>query len=345
MIGGLLAAPGCAAPPEKVSKIAFGSCLRHDQPQPVWEAVVRSEPDLFIFLGDNVYADTEDMDEMRAAYRELAANDGFQRLQAACPIVATWDDHDYGANDAGADYAMKEEAEQVFLEFWGVPPQADQRQHEGVYGAYVFGPAGQRVQVILLDTRYFRSELPRAERSDDVDGRPGRYDPVLDPDATLLGEKQWQWLEQQFREPADLRLICSSIQIIPDGHRWEKWGNFPLERERLFKLIDRYETAGVVFLSGDRHSAEISVYDPGVGYGLPEVTSSALNQSVPWHNEHNEHRLGSKYTNPNFGLITIDWDAEEPLVLLEVRNEQGDPVLRHRVRLKDLQVGAAALTQ
>ncbi len=340
---GLTAASGCAAPPDRVSRIAFGSCVRQNQPQPIWDAVVAAEPDLFIFLGDNIYGDTEEMDELRAAYRALAEQPGIQKLRATCPLLATWDDHDYGVNDGGADYPKKRRSQEVFVDFWGDPPDSPRRRRPGVYDAYTFGERGQRVQVILLDTRYFRSPLPRGERTDDADGRPGWYDPVTDTDATLLGRQQWEWLRQQLAQPAEVRLICSSIQVVSNEHRWEKWGNFPHERERLFALIDSLEASGVIFLSGDRHSAELSAVDPGVGYPLYDITASALNQSVGWRNEINPHRIGSQYFEPNFGVITIDWDGTPPQLTLEIRDESGEPTIRHAVTLQDLQPGATAL--
>jgi len=171
MLGLLLifthAATAADEPP--LSRIAFGSCARQDKPQPIWDAVVETKPQRFLFLGDNIYADTEDMDVMRAKYALLAKQPGFQKLKGTCPILATWDDHDYGANDAGAAYPKKQEAQQVFLDFFEVPKNDPRRMQEGVYNAHVFGPAGKRVQVILLDGRYFRSPLKKGFQK----GEPG----------------------------------------------------------------------------------------------------------------------------------------------------------------------------
>ena len=78
-----------------------------------------TQPELFLFLGDNIYADTENMDVMRAKYAKLAAMPGFKALRERCPILATWDDHDLGVNDGGSEYPRKEESQQVFLDFFG----------------------------------------------------------------------------------------------------------------------------------------------------------------------------------------------------------------------------------
>src|SRR5262245_4561486 len=73
---------------EPLSKICFGSCAKQDEPQPIWDAIVAQNPELFVFLGDNIYANTRDMNIMRAKYAQLAAIPGFQKLRSACPIIA-----------------------------------------------------------------------------------------------------------------------------------------------------------------------------------------------------------------------------------------------------------------
>jgi alkaline phosphatase D len=217
-------APARAGQDRPLRRIAFGSCAQQDKPQPIWEAVVATRPELFLFLGDTVYGDTRDMDVLRKKYAQFAALPGWQKLRKTCPVLATWDDHDYGANDAGAEYPRKDESQQIFLDFFGVPRDSPRRTQKGVYHAEVFGPPERRVQVILLDTRYFRSPLKK--RGKFVRDQ-GPYVPNPDRGATILGEAQWKWLERQLKVPAKLRLLVSSIQVVAEDHGWEKWTPFP----------------------------------------------------------------------------------------------------------------------
>mgnify|MGYP001259499981 CR=1 FL=1 len=207
------------------------------------------------------------------------------------------------------------------------------------------GPA----RAILLDARYFRSALKIGFKPGEPgDGFRGKYAPNTDKDATVLGEAQWKWLEEQLKVPAELRLIGSGVQVVPDEHGSEMWGNFPLERKRLFKLVKDTGANGVVFLTGDRHLAEISRlpadHTDGVGYTLFDVCSSSLNTpsgnftktKVRFANEINSYRVGLTYFDINFGTVLIDWEQPDPVVRLQVREESGQVVLQQRVSLRQL---------
>ena len=147
----------------------------------------------------------------------------------------------------------------------------------GVYHARTFGPAGRRIQVILLDTRYFRGALERSTaRGVPGDGRPVRYSPSHDPMSSMLGDAQWAWLEERLREPAELRLVVSSIQVVAEDHGFEGWSRLPLERERLLALVDETGAEGVLFLSGDRHLAELSILDPERSAEMADTIQSHL---------------------------------------------------------------------
>ena len=334
-----------------LSRIAFGSCAKQENPQPIWDAIVETQPQLFVFLGDNIYGDSEDMEVLRAKYALLANQPGFRKLKQNCPVVGTWDDHDFGANDAGAEYPKKRESQQVFLDFFGVPQDDPRRTQEGVYSARVQGPNGKRVQLILLDVRYFRSPLKTGYKPGEPgDGYRGKYSPNNDPDATVLGETQWGWLADQLKVPADLRIIGTGVQIVPDEHGSEMWGNFPKERQRLFRLIRETRAEGVVIISGDRHLAEISRLandsPDSPGYPLYEVTSSSLNTpsgnftkaGVRFANEINSYRVGLTYFDVNSGSIQIDWDQPDPTIRLQVRDEKGGVVLQQRLTLSQLRM-------
>jgi alkaline phosphatase D len=324
---------------EPLKRIAFGSCATQARPQPIWDAVVATRPELMLLLGDNIYADTLDMNVMRAKYARFAAMPGFQLLRKTCPILATWDDHDLGANDAGGDYPKKDESQRIFLDFFGDPADSPRRHRQGVYDAKVFGPEGKRVQVIMLDTRYFRSALKRKAPRKSSDPYEGNPDPTL----TFLGVAQWRWLGEQLRVPAEIRLLVSSIQVVAQDHGFEKWMNFPLEREKLFTLIRETGAEGVIVLSGDRHLAELSMMDAGLGYPIYDITASGFNQaSQTWRKfETNRYRVATMNWGDNFGLITIDWNLPDPRISLQIRDVEGDITIQQKIKLSTIRRKAA----
>jgi alkaline phosphatase D len=330
------AADRVALPNEPLARIAFGSCATQERAQPIWDAVLASRPQLLLLLGDNIYADTKDMDVMRSKYAKLATMPGFAAIRKSCPILATWDDHDLGANDAGSDYPKKDESQKIFLDFFGEPADSPRRKRPGVYDAHVFGPEGKRVQVILLDTRYFRSSpLKRNLRALTSEGP---YVPNPDPNTTILGEDQWRWFAEQLKVPAEIRIVASSIQVVAEDHGWEKWMNFPHERERLFQLLRDTGAEGVIVLSGDRHLAELSMMDAGLGYPIYDLTSSGLNQAFrAWRaQEVNRHRVASMNWGDNFGVITIDWDRPDPRISLQIRDVEGDITIQQKINLSTI---------
>ena len=147
---------------------------------------------------------------------------------------------------------------------------------------------------------------------------------------TILGETQWNWLEEQMQQPADLRIIGSSIQLLANEHRFEKWGLFDRERTRMIGLLQRSDMPTLV-ISGDRHHGEISVMPTPHG-DLVELTSSSLNSPGRWKNERNPYRVGDKFHEANFGLISIDWTRRR--MSLQVLSDRGIPMIQHDVPLQ-----------
>ena len=331
-----------ARPEITVTTLGFGSCARQDRPQPIWDSIHAARCDAFVLLGDNIYADTADPAVFREKYALLAAMPGFAKLRQTTPLFVTWDDHDYGTNDGGAGFPGAAASQKEFCDFFQVPANSPLRTTPGVYDCVTLGPVGKRVQLILLDTRMFRSPLKKDPANLKVNI------PNTDPDATVLGEGQWAWFERRLREPSEIRVVVSSIQVVATEHGSEKWENFPKERARFLELLRRTQARGVVVISGDRHLAELSALTPadGVPYPLYDLTTSGLNlevppksapkedqptkpkEAVPRKPQINRYRLHERiYTGSNFGLMRIKWDGPNPSLRLEVCGLAGQVVI------------------
>ncbi|MEM8921732.1 MAG: alkaline phosphatase D family protein, partial [Pseudomonadota bacterium] len=302
---------------------------------PLITAMADADADVTLMIGDNVYGDIDkdrftgaDFDlnlaELAESYADLAQLPDFKALMAARPMLATWDDHDYGVNDAGGDMPAKELAERMFERFWGME-DADVAERPGVYYSRIAGPEGRRLQIIMLDTRFFRTALTHTDER----GAKGkeRYLPSQDPDQDMLGEAQWAWLSSELEKPADLRLIVSSIQITPDVHGWEAWSTLPKSRDKLYDLIRTHEIENAVFVTGDRHTAFLYRNTAVFDTPILEITASSLNKSFSKTAESNEvdaQQVGLGYAFENYGVIDIDW--EERNVALTIIGEDAAPV-------------------
>lgn len=300
---------------DAISRIAFGSCGHQIGEQFIWNNVVDADPDLWIWLGDNIYGDTEDMNVLRKKYQQLGDNQNYTYLKENVPIIATWDDHDYGVNDGGKEYPMRAESQQVFLEFFEEPANSERWEQEGIYTSYNYGSENSSVKVILLDCRYHRDK-----RGTDGD---------------VLGEEQWKWLENEFRtSEAKVVLVGTGYQFISDQHPFESWAHFPSEQERMLKLIQETAVKGVIFLSGDRHFAELSKLErKDLPYPIHDFTSSGLTHANNIMLEKNPHRI-VRYLRRNFGVIVFNWEVNT--VTLQARKLSGKVAFEKTVSFSEL---------
>ena len=306
-----------------LTTIAFGSCSDQKRPQPLWDDIVAQKPDVWIWLGDNIYGDSESMDTLRAKYARQKSNPVYQQLRQSTPIIGVWDDHDYGVNDGGKEYPKRKESQQVMLDFLDVPANSPLRRQEGAYSARTYGPKGQRVKVILLDGRYFRDPLKKENKQN-----------APDPSGDMLGEAQWKWLEQQLtNSDADIHIIGCGIQFLPEEHIYEKWANFPTARQRFLDLLSKTKPKGAFLISGDRHMAEVSkVSVPGLDYDLFDITSSGLTHVSAPHEEANRHRVGKIVSELNYGLITIDWRAKPITATVRINGDNQATYLTQEIK-------------
>jgi alkaline phosphatase D len=335
-LGVLALAPGKIRAADVIQNVALGSCLNKTA-HPLLDRTLTLPMDLFVFLGDNIYGDTTNMTVMRAKYDALKASTFFQGLKKKTPILATWDDHDFGWNDAGASYSMRRESQQEFFNWLDEPANSPRRQREGVYDARIYGPAGKRLQIILLDTRYFRSTLDRGDHGAEPSGGP--YVPSKDTTKTMLGEAQWRWLEAELKKPAEVRLIVSSIQFVAEFAGCEAWANLPHEKRRMFDLLKSTKASGVFFVSGDRHWSELSRMAGPSGYPIYDLTASALTQRHPRGTPTpNKHRLlPATFHEANVGHLNIDWSPPDPRLTLKIIDAEGQTHLEQLIRLSELQ--------
>ena len=298
--------------------MGFGSCLTEKREQPIWSAIKEENLKEFFFMGDNVYGDnkeTGELDDMKVAY--ALQKEKLPKWLNNINVNAIWDDHDYGKNDGGKEYVFKTQSQTLFLNFWEVPENDPRRSRKGIYFSQVRDINNLKVNLIGLDTRYHRSALGQEDKP---------YSAVEDLSKTMLGKAQWDWLIAELSKKSDLNIIVSSIQVIPTNHGFEKWGNFPHERDKLLKLIENSNTPTII-ISGDRHKA--GLYKKG---NLIELTSSSLNKPLPnyiskiWDlisKETDAYLTGEMFYPENYGTVSFNKNGK---ILIELKDINGEAI-------------------
>lgn len=246
--------------------VAFGSCAdeRLHPEQPIWGRLLAHAPQALVLLGDTPYIDLGTVEARRRRHREFFAFAPVAAVLRTIPTWATWDDHDYAANDAYGAVPGSETARPVFVDYHAHASYGDGAR--GIYTRFRRGP----IEVFLLDTRSFADEGPS---------------PLLPAARTLLGRAQIDWLQQ------GLMASTAPIKVLAGGMVWndgvrpgkrDHWGTWRAERDALFAWIGEQGLEGVVLVSGDVHRSRVVLHPTaaGIGYELPEFVTSPLAQHV-----------------------------------------------------------------
>jgi len=303
--------------------IAFGSCFYLADADPRWgnqsyggeyeifDAIASKQPDLMLWMGDYLYFQPQDeLDPvaMNARYRRQRGFAPLARLLTATTHLATWDDHDYGPNDADMSYVMKGTSLELFQRYWANPSYG----LPGTPGVFTRARIGD-VDIFLLDDRFYRSA------NDALDG----------PDKTMFGAQQLVWLRNALvYSKAHIKLVVNGSQLWNEANRFEGWNHFALERKAFADWLVAQKIGGLIFLTGDRHFTELLRIARPDAQPLYEFTSSPLT-SGPFDIQERAER-----TNPalvpdtfvakrQFGMIRITGPGNDRHLALESYDAKG----------------------
>ena len=303
--------------------IAFGSCNDQTRTQKFWKNIQSQNPDFFVMLGDNVYPEGtgNEISKLARAYNRLHKNDFYENFINSTRILPIWDDHDFGTNDGGSNFKYKKESRNLFMNFYDFSEKKQLKEREALYYESIISYQNKLIQIIVLDTRYFKSDFKITDKKG-VKGKE-RYIKDYDSKKTILGLKQWSWFKEKLLKKVDLRIIVSSFQVIAADHGWEKWGNFPSEQDKLFSSIKNLNPTQTIILSGDRHIGGIYEENLNNNFKLIEITSSSLNKPLPFKVDATDSKqIGKSISAANFGIMKINWLNKS--LSLELKPTLGD---------------------
>jgi len=263
----------------------------------MYETMRRAQPDLFMNLGDTIYADqplsaevtlddgttwknvvteakskvAQTLGDFRGCHQYNLSDDHMRRFIAEVPQIAMWDDHEVRDNwywerrqDADQRYEVKSVAllaargRQAFFEYNPLPLVGD--DPERVYRSIPLGPL---VDVFALDMRSYKGA-----------NSPNRQT-TLAPSAAIFGPSQLAWLKKSLTSSrATWKIVAADLPlglVVRDGETdYEAVANgdpgAPLGRELeladLLRHLQAHRVRNVVWITADVHYCAAHYYDP-----------------------------------------------------------------------------------
>ena len=301
--------------------LVFGSCTyvndtefdrpgkAYGQSDSIFNVISELHPNAMIWGGDNIYlreGDFETQANMEARYLKARQVPSIQKLLSTCPQYAVWDDHDFGPNDSHSSFQYKKESLAAFQEMWGNSNYGFSKNENNCITGKV---SINDVDLYLMDNRSFR--IP-----------PGTEGII----PQMLGKEQINWLIEDLKaSKSSFKLIAVGSQVLSSVADFENYANYKEEKEYLLQLIAKNKIKNVIFLTGDRHFAELSQMTLENNIRLLDITSSPLT-SKPYSNskEVNANRVeGTFVGEQNFAHISFSGTAKQRTLNISLANKNG----------------------
>ena len=315
------------------------ACRRRDGDYRIFHAIVRREPDFFLFVGDTVYADhacagagllpgaefvATTLPQFRARHAHNREDPALVALLARTSVSAIWDDHEVSNDFAGTSQPLMPVGRQAFLEYWPILPPAEEPTR--LYRALRWG---RLLEVFILDTRQYRSDNCQP------DG-PGK---------TMLGAAQRRWLVDGLAaSPATWKIVVSSVTLSVSTGRTcrDSWSNatlwgvpeengtgFATERDAILRALRGRGVKNLVVLAADVHHAEVIRHHPATDFSFHEFIAgplaSTLGRPRPLDQALNPRSLFAQGGVNTFGEITF----EPPHLTVRLFDEDGRLLFSH----------------
>lgn len=312
--------------PPKFSFVA-GSCMfanekKYDRPgkpygqsNEIFNAIAKEDADFMMWLGDNVYLREADWNSRSGIYHRYSHMRQIPELKSLLKGMhhyAIWDDHDYGPNDSDWTYWNKDITREAFTDYWANPNYGIGGS-DGITGSFWWNDC----QFFLMDNRWYRDLKGGSE-------------------AKILGDQQMKWLVDALRSSkANFKFVAVGGQMLSDNAVYENHAVYAAERQKLIDAIDLYNIKNVIFLSGDRHSSELSRYKTADGDVIYDVTSSPLtSKSYDHSKEPNTLRVGNNISESSYAIIQIEGKFRQRKATLIYKNKNGEVIAFYPLLMK-----------
>jgi len=275
----------------------------------IFESMAEEAPDMMLWLGDNIYlreVDFQSYSGFLHRYTHTRSTPEMANLLKSCPNYAIWDDHDFGPNDSDGSWVHADWSRESFEAFWSNPSYGLPEAPRCISTAFRFVD----MEFFLLDNRTYRVN---------------HYNKTNAPQ--VLGQSQIDWLIQALRKSrAPYKFVVVGGQVLSDAAVYENVAQFPDERKQILERIEAEDIRGVVFLSGDRHTTELSELTMGNGRKVYDLTVSPLT-SGPGHakDEANTLRVEGTYVEQrNYAVLSFAGPRKDRMCTVEVKSTEGE---------------------
>jgi alkaline phosphatase D len=234
----------------------------------IFESMAKDSAAFTLWMGDNWYTREVDLQSGWGLWYRASrdrAQPVLKNLLKGMPQYAIWDDHDFGPDNSGTSYGLKDVSREIFMKYWCNPFYGEDQK--GIYSQISYSD----VDLFLTDDRYFRSA---DELEDSINGKPN-------PDKHFFGDKQLNWLEDALEQSlATFKIIVVGSQVLNPLSTEECLHNYSNEYIKLIEFLNRTKIKGVLFLTGDRHHSEIIKSERSGNYDLYDITVSPFTSGV-----------------------------------------------------------------
>lgn len=307
----------------------MGSCLYTNDPpfdrpgrpygdtsEVIFESIQKTSADFMLWLGDNIYLRTPDFDSHTGVYHrytDFKSRNSLQKLWRSMHHYAIWDDHDYGPNDSDRSYIYKDLTRKAFMDFWANPTYG--RDNKGIYTEFRWADC----QFLLLDNRYFRAP-------NDLKGK----------DRTVLGKEQLQWFKDRLvNSNAHFKFVAIGGQFLNPSAVYENYANYEKERQEIIDFIHQHQIQNVIFLTGDRHRAELTKLELENTPAIYDLTVSPLSSGTYGETppERNTDRIeGTLFAQRNFAKAEVKGSYDERQLVITLFDKNGKEVWKHTIK-------------
>ena len=299
---------------KRLTHLQWSCCADPRTAQPLWNKMAADPADLYIHVGQHFpITDKSKMtpEELLTGFNQQS---DFINFRSKVPVMGVWDEDDYGtlspANN-GEHNPDRENSRLQYFKFYNLDSERIDPRQRGIYHSVILGDSRHKVQILFLDTHFFRSDLvfnktPKFPK--------GPYVPSKNKKTTILGSEQWAWLQKEFKTPVEFRILVTPTQFISSEQGQESWALFPESKKAMLNLLQKQNEKFTLFLSGNRLHGEMQKLKDKKGHVLLDVTAGGINRVSPSAYIPEASRVGSWLEEPNYADLQIDWEHRKAVV-------------------------------